>query len=182
MVAPEQVGAADSRVQGFQDTEPCPGIGRSFQSSPVRARMRASVALFVAPQLFSAALRLPWVSISSASSWRWRASWKISSMRSALVVMVSFYPRSTISSARMAKAGLFPGKRPLGWSSGHKTRRSAPVRGHHVDFCAGSGMSVLRPVDMVGEAVKARAARQPVPAQLRRALGQPGVLPRNSAP
>ena len=33
-------------------------------------------------------------------------------------------------------------------------------------------MSVLRPVDMVREAVKALAALQPVPAQLRRALGQ----------
>ena len=59
MVAPAPVGAADSRVQGFRDTEPCPGLGRSFQSSPVLARMRASVARFVAPQLFSAALRLP---------------------------------------------------------------------------------------------------------------------------
>ena len=124
MVAPAPVGAADSRVQGFQDTEPCPGLGRTLQSSPVRARMRASVALFVAPQLFSAALRLPWVSISSASAWSWRASRKISSkissMRLALVVMVSFYPRSTISSARMARAGLFPGKRPPGGLPGIK--------------------------------------------------------------
>ena len=119
MVAPAQVGAADSRVQGFQDTEPCPGFRRSFQSSPVRDRMRASVARFVAPQDFPAALRIrPWVSISSASAWSSRASRKISSMRLALVVMVSFYPRSTyprstISSARIAKAGLFPGKRPV---------------------------------------------------------------------
>ena len=179
MVAPAPVGAADSRVQGFQDTEPCPGFGRSFQSSPVRARMRAPAARFVAPQDFPAALRIrPWVSISSASAWSWRASRKISSMRLALVVMVSFYPRSTyprstISSARIAKAGLFPGKRPW-WSSGHKTRRSAPVRGRHVDSEAGSRMLTLRPVDMVGEALKARAARQPVPAQLRRALGQAG--------
>ena len=121
MVAPAPVGAADSRVQGFQDTEPCPGLGRSFQSSPVRDRMRASVARFVAPQDFPAALRIrPWVSISSASAWSSRASRKISSMRSALVVMVSFYPRSTyprstISSARIARAGLFPGKRPPPW-------------------------------------------------------------------
>ena len=50
MVAPAPVGAADSRVQGFQDTEPCPGLGRSFQSSPVLARMRASAVRFVAPQ------------------------------------------------------------------------------------------------------------------------------------
>ena len=112
IVAPAQVGAADSRVQGFQGAQSSPGLGRPLQSSPVLARMRASAVRFVAPQLFSAALRLPWVSISSASAWSSRASWKISSMRLALVVMVSFYPRSTISSARMARAGLFPGKRP----------------------------------------------------------------------
>ena len=81
IVAPAPVGAADSRVQGFQDTEPCPGFGRPLQSSPVLARMRASAVRFVAPQLFSAALRLPWVSISSASAWSSRASRKISSIQ-----------------------------------------------------------------------------------------------------
>ena len=139
IVAPAPVGAADSRVQGFQDTEPCPGLGRPLQSSPVRARMRASVARFVALQDFPAALRIrPWVSISSASAWSSRASRKISSMRSALVVMVSFYPRPTISSARIAKAGLFPGKRPgslLGIKPGDLPRSGAATAG----FSTGPG-------------------------------------------
>ena len=90
--------------------QPSPCFRRPLRLlSGLLARTRASVARFVAPQAFSAALRiLPWASISSASAWSSRASWKISSMRFVLVVMVSFYS-GRFSPARMALLGPFPG-------------------------------------------------------------------------
>ena len=74
-----------------------------------RARIRASVARFIASQAFSAASRIrPGATISSASAWSSRASWKIASMGFVLFVVALFYS-GPFSPARMGRFGPFPG-------------------------------------------------------------------------
>ena len=76
LVAPYQTDFPHHFVQGLQNPESLGHLGRESRlSSPVRAKMRASVARFVAPQTFSAAFRIrPWVSISKVSACNSRTS------------------------------------------------------------------------------------------------------------
>ena len=96
-------------------------------------------------------------------------------MRLVLVVMASFYPNPVLC-FQNGQSRAVP-RETATRSSGHKTRRSAPVRGHDVDFCGGSGMLILLPLDVVHELVESRSGGQLVPAQLRRGLGKAGSPP-----
>ena len=134
------------------------------------------MARFVAPQDFSAAFRvLPWASLSSASAWSSRASWKMAWMRSVLAVMSScrHSTSSPVLSCQNGQSRDVLGDMTLRPSWAYP-RRNCPAWGRHGDSEAGSRGLILPPAGVVHEAVEARAGLQLVPAQLRRALGEAG--------